>query len=70
MTDLIIVAKEDFPLKGSHFQKSLSDANQIKLPFLRVWDMCSLFLQGKQHLRYNRTLKILLVRSSHQSASR
>lgn len=57
MTDLIIVAEEDFPLKGSHFQKSLSDANQIKLPFLRIWDMCSLFLQGKQHLRYNRTLK-------------
>ena len=54
---IVMVEGEEFPLSASHYQKALSDANQIKLPFLRVWDMCSLFLQGKQHLRYNRTLK-------------
>lgn len=57
MVEVVIEVEEEFPLKASYYEKSIRDSNSIKLPFLRIWDMCSMFLQGKQHLKYDRSLK-------------
>jgi len=51
---VVLVVQEDFPLKGARFKKDIDRSRQQKLPFVRLWDMCNLFLQGKQHLRFDR----------------
>mgnify|MGYP003136108581 FL=1 len=43
--------------KGSVFKKDIEDSNRHRQKITRIWDMCSLFLQGKQHLRWDRNLK-------------
>ena len=35
-------------------QLTKSEANRVR--FTRVWDMCALFLQGKQHIQFDKSL--------------
>ena len=43
--------------KGSVLKKDIEDSKRHRQKIARIWDMCSLFLQGKQHLRWDRNLK-------------
>lgn len=43
--------------KGSVLKKDIEDSDRHRQKITRIWDMCSLFLQGKQHLRWDRNLK-------------
>lgn len=43
--------------KGSTLKKDIEDSDRHRQKITRIWDMCSLFLQGKQHLRWDRNLK-------------
>ena len=42
--------------KGSILKKDIEDSSRHRQRITRIWDMCSLFLQGKQHLQWDRNL--------------
>ena len=46
----------DLP-KGSILRKEIHDSSRDRQRLTRIWDMCSLFLQGKQHIRWDKNLK-------------
>jgi len=46
----------DIP-KASIMAKKIEDSKRYRQSYTKVWDLCSLFLQGKQHLRWNKNLK-------------
>tara|TARA_R100000808_G_scaffold22267_1_gene48361 strand:+ start:1284 stop:3254 length:1971 start_codon:yes stop_codon:yes gene_type:complete len=43
--------------KPGTLQSQLSNFTTQRQRFTRVWDMCSLFLQGRQHIRWDKNLK-------------
>ena len=54
---VLVIAKPDYSKKASELRSGIEDSKRMKLPYVRIWDMCSLYLQGKQHLRYDKSLK-------------
>ena len=42
--------------KGSVLKKDIEDSKRHRQKIARIWDMCSLFLQGKQHIRWDKNL--------------
>tara|TARA_R100000329_G_scaffold105983_2_gene86952 strand:+ start:2850 stop:4814 length:1965 start_codon:yes stop_codon:yes gene_type:complete len=42
--------------KPSKVQSDLQKSESNRVRFSRVWDMCSLFLQGKQHIQFDKSL--------------
>ena len=42
--------------KAAVMKTKLSDFDQDKNRFSRTWDLCLLYLQGRQHLYYDRTI--------------
>lgn len=43
--------------KPGTLQAQLNKFTTQRQPYTRVWDMCSLFLQGKQHIRWDKNIK-------------
>ena len=43
--------------KASDYKTYIQESRTARQKTVRIWDMCSLFLQGKQHLRWDRNLK-------------
>ena len=41
--------------KPSKLKQDIDSFNQDKLGFVRIWDLCLLFLQGRQQIVYDRT---------------
>ena len=55
---VIEVAKKEIKLpKGGKLKSDLDDSRRHRQKITRIWDMCSLFLQGKQHIRWDSNLK-------------
>jgi hypothetical protein len=42
--------------KGSKIDKQINAADRERQNYTRIWDLCSLFLQGKQHVRWDKNL--------------
>lgn len=60
MADDIVIALvegESFPLDGSKFKTLVEESARGKVRYTREWDLCSLFLQGRQHVRWDRNLR-------------
>ena len=57
--DLVVLDsdKETELPKASKLHKDIDDSKRHRQKITRIWDMCSLFLQGKQHIRWDRNLK-------------
>lgn len=45
----------DLP-KAASLRKEIADSKRQRQKIARIWDMCSLFLQGKQHIRWDKNL--------------
>ncbi len=43
--------------KGGLLSSEIEDSRRHRQKISRIWDMCSLFLQGKQHIRWDKNLK-------------
>ena len=43
--------------KGGILKAELDESRRFRQRTVRIWDMCSLFLQGKQHIRWDKNLK-------------
>ena len=56
--ELVVVTEKEISLmKGTKVQKLLERSDRQRNPFTRIWDLCSLFLQGKQHIRWDKNLR-------------
>tara|TARA_Y100000592_G_scaffold13051_1_gene18404 strand:- start:19718 stop:21673 length:1956 start_codon:yes stop_codon:yes gene_type:complete len=51
--ETIVVIGKGFPMKGSELRDAIDSSRRLKSRYIRIWDMCNLFLQGKQHLKYD-----------------
>lgn len=58
--DVVVAVKVepevDLP-KGGKIKSWIDDSKRHRQKITRIWDMCSLFLQGKQHIRWDKNLK-------------
>lgn len=60
MADDVVIALvegDHFPLDGMKFKSLIEESSRGKLQYMREWDLCSLFLQGRQHVRWDRNLR-------------
>ena len=59
-TPILIVLDEPEKIsltKGTKIQKQIEQSDRQRNPFTRIWDLCNLYLQGKQHIRWDKNLK-------------
>lgn len=55
---IVSVEPEEVELpKGGVLKSDIEDSRRYRQKITRIWDMCSLFLQGKQYIRWDRNLK-------------
>ena len=43
--------------KGGVLKSEIEESRRYRQKITRIWDMCSLFLQGKQYIRWDKNLK-------------
>jgi len=56
--ELVVVVKQEIKLaKGSKIQKQIEQGDRQRSGFTRIWDLCSLYLQGKQHIKWDKNLR-------------
>ena len=57
---VVLVSKEPGDLelpKGGVLKSEIEESRRYRQKITRIWDMCSLFLQGKQYIRWDKNLK-------------